>query len=258
MLAGEQTAQQALDNAVERGNEAIKQALGQSGRACCTAPRRLGRGHVRAVTGSDRSRPRPRACRGADLGHLSADASSSRNKLLPYLLLAPQLAITLVFFFWPASQALYQSLLREDPFGLKTNFVGLANFRTRPRRSRLPQLDRGHGRLLGLRPPSSRWRWRCCSPSWPTRSCAGSGLYRTLLIWPYAVAPAIAGMLWLFLFNPSIGTLAYPAARAGHRLGPAAQRHAGDGRWSSAPPPGSRSATISCSSSPGCRRSRSR
>src|SRR6188474_905326 len=50
------------------------------------------------------------------------------NKVLPYLLLAPQLAITLVFFYWPASQALYQSMLREDPFGLKSKFVWFANF----------------------------------------------------------------------------------------------------------------------------------
>src|SRR5258708_22577684 len=51
-----------------------------------------------------------------------------RGKLLPYLLLAPQLAVTLVFFFWPAGQAIWQSLHREDPFGLSSPFVGLDNF----------------------------------------------------------------------------------------------------------------------------------
>ena len=122
--------------------------------------------------------------------------------------MAPQLAITLVFFYWPAGQALCQSMLREDPFGLKSKFVGLANFRTvlaDPAylnsikvtvvfSSATAIVSMGVALLLAVM---------------AEKVVRGKGLYRTLLIWPYAVAPAIAGMLWLFLFNPSFGTLAY-------------------------------------------------
>jgi sn-glycerol 3-phosphate transport system permease protein len=130
------------------------------------------------------------------------------NKLLPYLLLAPQLAITLVFFYWPASQALYQSMLREDPFGLRSKFVWFANF----------QHVLSDPNYL-----NSMWVTLIFSVSTAFVSMSvalllavmadkvirGRGIYRTLMIWPYAVAPAIAGMLWLFMFNPSIGTLAW-------------------------------------------------
>ena len=136
------------------------------------------------------------------------------NKVLPYLLLAPQIAITLVFFFWPASQAIYQSALREDAFGLKSTFVGLANFRqiladpsythsiavTAVFTVATVVVALGAGLLLAVM---------------ADRVVRGRGFYRTLLIWPYAVAPAIAGMLWLFLFNPSIGSLAVLLRRAG-------------------------------------------
>lgn len=130
------------------------------------------------------------------------------NKILPYLLLAPQLAITAVFFYWPAGQALHQSMLREDPFGLKSKFVGFSNFaRVLSDPNYLNALkvtavfsvstalvSMGVALLLAIM---------------ADRVVRGRGMYRTLMIWPYAVAPAIAGMLWLFLFNPSIGTVAY-------------------------------------------------
>ena len=180
------------------------------------------------------------------------------NKVLPYLLLAPQLAITLVFFYWPASQALYQSMLREDPFGLRSRFVWFDNFKrvlSDPNYLNSVEVTVIFSAADGA---SSRWRSRCLLAVMADKVVRGRGFYRTLLIWPYAVAPAIAGMLWLFLFNPSIGTLAYLLRGAGHRLGPAAQRRRRRWCWWSRRPPGSRSATISCSSSPGCRRSRSR
>jgi sn-glycerol 3-phosphate transport system permease protein len=136
------------------------------------------------------------------------------HKLLPYLLVAPQLAITAVFFYWPAGQAVRQSLLREDAFGLKTEFVGLANFR----------------RILAD-PAYVNAIWVTIVFSLATalismavalllavqaeKVIRGRALYRTLMIWPYAVAPAIAGMLWLFMFNPSFGTLAYPLRAMG-------------------------------------------
>ncbi|RCS24286.1 sn-glycerol-3-phosphate ABC transporter permease UgpA [Phyllobacterium salinisoli] len=129
------------------------------------------------------------------------------NKFLPYLLLAPQLAITAIFFYWPASQALYQSMLREDPFGLSTQFVGLANFRhvlNDPNYLHSFQVTIVFSvatALLAMVPA-------LFLAVMADKVVRGRGIYRTLLIWPYAIAPAIAGMLWLFLFNPSIGSIA--------------------------------------------------
>ncbi len=130
------------------------------------------------------------------------------NKMLPYLLVAPQLAITLVFFYWPASQALYQSMLREDPFGLKSKFVWFDNFeRVLSDPNYLNSV-----KVTVIFSMATALVAMCVAlllAVMADRVIRGRGLYRTLLIWPYAVAPAIAGMLWLFLFNPSIGSIAY-------------------------------------------------
>ena len=136
------------------------------------------------------------------------------NKLLPYLLLAPQIAITLVFFFWPASQAIYQSLLREDPFGLRSTFVGLGNFRrvlSDPAYLNSLKVTV----VFTLSTALLAMTVALLLAIMADRVIRGRGLYRTLLIWPYAVAPAVAGMLWLFLFNPAMGTLAYLLRDAG-------------------------------------------
>jgi sn-glycerol 3-phosphate transport system permease protein len=136
------------------------------------------------------------------------------HKVLPWLLLAPQLAITVIFFYWPAAQAFRQSVLREDPFGLSSVFVGLANFRkvlgdpnylnsvkvTVIFATLVAFLALAIGLFLAVQ---------------ADKIIRGKGFYRTLMIWPYAVAPAIAGMLWLFLFNPSFGTLAWPLRQLG-------------------------------------------
>ncbi|MDD2867581.1 sn-glycerol-3-phosphate ABC transporter permease UgpA [Neomegalonema sp.] len=130
------------------------------------------------------------------------------NKLLPYLLLAPQLAITAVFFYWPASQALKQSMQREDPFGLRTTFVGFANFRrvlADPNYLNSVQVTA----VFSLATAFLALALALPLAVMAEKVVRGKGLYRTLLIWPYAVAPAIAGMLWLFLFNPAMGTFSY-------------------------------------------------
>jgi sn-glycerol 3-phosphate transport system permease protein len=133
---------------------------------------------------------------------------------LPALLVAPQLAITLVFFVWPASQALYQSVLQEDPFGLKREFVGLANFQ------RL-FADPAYPNSFGITAAFSiavaaialgGALFFAAMADWVIR---GARVYTTLLIWPYAVAPAIAGVLWWFLFHPTIGIFAYVLSRFG-------------------------------------------
>ncbi len=136
------------------------------------------------------------------------------NKILPYLLVAPQLAITLVFFYWPAGQALYQSMLKEDPFGLKSKFVWFDNFAkvlsepayinsikvTVVFSAATAAVAMGVALLLAVM---------------AEKVVRGKGFYRTLMIWPYAVAPAIAGMLFLFMFNPSIGSVAILLRRLG-------------------------------------------
>jgi len=133
---------------------------------------------------------------------------------LPWALVAPQLAIVLVFFFWPAGQALYYSVQQQDAFGTSVVFVGLDNFRalfndeTYLASFRVTAvfslLVAGLGLSISL-----------LLATMADRVIKGSGLYRTLLIWPYAVAPAVAGVLWLFMFAPSIGVVSYALRAAG-------------------------------------------
>ncbi|WP_431268570.1 hypothetical protein [Dankookia sp. P2] len=128
------------------------------------------------------------------------------QKLLPYLLLLPQMAITLVFFFWPAGQAVWFAFLRQDAFGIRTTFVGFENFtdlfadplylytirNTAVFSAGVTVLALAVALLLAVL---------------ADRQIRGAGAYRTLLIWPYAIAPAIAAVLWIFLFHPSIGLI---------------------------------------------------
>lgn len=136
------------------------------------------------------------------------------NKILPYFLVAPQLVLTVVFFFWPASQALYQSTQRQDPFGLKSGFVGLANFKAvlaDPNYLNSLQVTVIFSALTALLSMVVALALATAAD----KVVRGQGFYRTLLIWPYAVAPAVAGMLWLFMFNPAMGTFAYILRRNG-------------------------------------------
>ena len=130
-----------------------------------------------------------------------------RNLWLPYLLLAPQIVITFIFFIWPASQALFQSLLVEDPFGLRSEFVWFQNFEELfddplyMRSMRITALFSISTTFLAL---SSGLLFAVLAD----RVIKGATLYRGALLWPYAVAPAVAGVLWLFLFSPSNGIIA--------------------------------------------------
>ena len=131
-----------------------------------------------------------------------------RNQLLPYLLVLPQLVITFVFFLWPASQALYQSLLLEDAFGLKTSFVWFDNFID------LATSEQYLGSFQITAVFSLAVTFLSMSAAlilavMADRIVKGAATFKTLLIWPYAVAPAVAGVLWYFMFNPSIGINAY-------------------------------------------------
>jgi sn-glycerol 3-phosphate transport system permease protein len=131
-----------------------------------------------------------------------------QSKWLPYALLTPQIAVTLVFFFWPAAQAVYYSFLVQDPFGLSSTWVWFQNYQDLFRDDAYLESFRitavfsalvaGSGILISL-----------MLAAMADRVVRGAVGYKTLLIWPYAVAPAIAGVLWAFLFAPSIGIITY-------------------------------------------------
>mgnify|MGYP000320751827 FL=1 len=131
-----------------------------------------------------------------------------QNRWLPYLLVAPQLAITLIFFFLPAGQAIYQSVLMQDPFGLSTEFVGLQNFETLlsdPNYVSSFKITLVFSALVAFLGLAISLLLAVCAD----RVLRGASAYKTFLIVPYAVAPAVAGVLWMFIFNPTLGVLSY-------------------------------------------------
>ncbi len=131
-----------------------------------------------------------------------------QSKWLPYALVAPQIAVTVIFFFWPAAQAVYWSFLVQDPFGQSSTFVWFQNFTDLFHDSNYLEsfkitavfslLVAGLGISISL-----------LLATMAERVARGAMVYKTLLIWPYAVAPAVAGVLWAFLFAPSIGIVSY-------------------------------------------------
>ncbi|EJC63871.1 permease component of ABC-type sugar transporter [Rhizobium leguminosarum bv. viciae WSM1455] len=130
------------------------------------------------------------------------------NKLLPYLLIAPQIFVTVVFFLWPAATAFWQSFLRQDAFGFKTNFVWFENYR-RLFADPIYMNAFGHTLVFAILVTVLSTAIALLLAAAAMRVLRTSRIYSTLLIWPYAVAPAIAGILWWFMFNPSIGIVAY-------------------------------------------------
>jgi sn-glycerol 3-phosphate transport system permease protein len=136
------------------------------------------------------------------------------NKLLPYLLLAPQLAVTLVFFFWPAGQAIQMSVWQQDVFGQSSTFVGLANFKevlSDPdyRATLWRTVVFSSAVAIFALVPALLFAVMC------ERIVRAKAFYQTVLVLPYAIAPAVAGVLWLFLFSPSIGIVAYGLKKLG-------------------------------------------
>ena len=131
-----------------------------------------------------------------------------RSAWLPWVLMAPQVAVIVLFFFWPAAQALLQSVQQSDAFGTSVDWVGLDNFRnlwnddtylasfytTAIFSTLVAVLGISVSLLLAV---------------FADRIVKGALAYKTLLIWPYAVAPAVAGVLWLFMFAPSVGVVSY-------------------------------------------------
>lgn len=137
-----------------------------------------------------------------------------RSSWLPWLLLVPQMAVILVFFFWPAAQAILQSLQQQDAFGTSIEFVGFDNFRqlmddpsyveSFKTTALFSVLVAGLGISLSL-----------LLAVFADRISRGGAFYKTMLILPYAVAPAVAAVLWVFMFSPSLGVLAYALGKFG-------------------------------------------
>ncbi len=137
-----------------------------------------------------------------------------RSGWLPWLLLTPQMAVILVFFFWPAGQAILQSLQQQDAFGTSVEFVGFDNFKQLWGDSSYADSFRttavfsvlvaGIGISLSL-----------VLAVFADRITRGGTFYKTMLIVPYAVAPAVAAVLWVFMFSPSLGVVAYALGKIG-------------------------------------------
>ncbi len=137
-----------------------------------------------------------------------------RSAWLPYVLVAPQIAITILFFFWPAAQAVYYSFLVQDAFGLSMKFVWFQNFQ---------ELFANEHYLASFKITAifsvsvavSGLAISLLLAVMADHVLRGALAYKTLLIWPYAVAPAIAGILWAFIFAPSIGIATFYLKKVG-------------------------------------------
>ena len=135
--------------------------------------------------------------------------------MLPFILIAPQVAISGIFFFYPAAQAIWQSLFIPDPFGLTKQFVGTGNFEF--------LLSDSYYRasfvttaIFSILVTLASMIPALFLAVIADRLIKGSGTYRTLLIWPYAIAPAVAGVLWLFMFNTRVGLISWYLGQFGY------------------------------------------
>ncbi len=137
-----------------------------------------------------------------------------KSAWLPWVLIAPQMAIILVFFFWPAGQALYQSVLQQDAFGSSSEYVGLENFK---------RLFNDPSYLASFKTTAifsvlvavGGLAISLLLAVMANRVVRGAGIYKTLLIWPYAVAPVVAGVLWLMMFASPYGVIRYALIEMG-------------------------------------------
>jgi sn-glycerol 3-phosphate transport system permease protein len=137
-----------------------------------------------------------------------------QSRLLPYALVAPQLAIVLIFFYWPALQAVIQSFLLQDAFGLSTTFVWFENYIDLFKDAAyFEAIVRTF--FFSFAIAVSSLSFALLLAVMADKPLRGSMLYRTLLIWPYAVAPPVVGVLWIFMLHPSLGVLSRYLREAG-------------------------------------------
>jgi len=137
-----------------------------------------------------------------------------KSAWLPYALVAPQIIITVVFFFWPAIVAMYYAFLVQDPFGLSSHFVWFQNFIELFHSSNYLDSFKVTA-LFSVLVAAVSMSLALLLAVMADHVLRGAVVYKTLLIWPYAVAPAIAGVLWAFIFSPSIGIVTYYLLKLG-------------------------------------------
>ena len=131
-----------------------------------------------------------------------------RSRWVPYALLAPQLTVTVLFFFWPAVQALYQSVLLQDAFGLSSEFVWFDNFKTLFDDPAYLTSFKTTG-IFSMLVAVTGLAVSLILAVFADRVVRGASVYKTLLIWPYSVSPVVVGVLWMFLLNPTLGVVAH-------------------------------------------------
>lgn len=139
-----------------------------------------------------------------------------KSAWLPYALVAPQIIVSLAFFFWPAIEALYQSVQLQDAFGLSTQFAGLENFRELFQDSSYISSFKTTA-IFSVCVAFFGMTLSMILAAFADRTIKGSSFYRTLLIWPYAVAPVVVGTLWSFMLSPGLGIIAVALGRMGIR-----------------------------------------
>ncbi|MBW8722855.1 MAG: sn-glycerol-3-phosphate ABC transporter permease UgpA [Polaromonas sp.] len=137
-----------------------------------------------------------------------------RSSWLPWLLLLPQMAVILVFFFWPAAQAILQSLQQQDAFGTSVEFVGMANFRQLLDDPSYVESFKTTA-FFSAMVASIGISLSLVLAVFADRITRGGMFYKTMLVLPYAVAPAVAAVLWVFMFSPSLGVVAYALGKIG-------------------------------------------
>ncbi|HEX7646806.1 MAG TPA: sn-glycerol-3-phosphate ABC transporter permease UgpA [Noviherbaspirillum sp.] len=137
-----------------------------------------------------------------------------KSRWLPYALVAPQIAVTLLFFFWPAVQALYQSVLIQDAFGTSSQFVWFDNFRDLFNDSNYIESFKTTA-IFSVLVAFFGLALALILAIFADRVVKGAAVYKTFLIWPYAVSPVVVGVLWMFLMNPTLGVIAHALRHVG-------------------------------------------
>ena len=137
-----------------------------------------------------------------------------RSTWLPWVLIAPQMAVVLIFFFWPAGNALYQSFLSQDAFGTTSEFVGFENFKALFADSTYLESFKTTA-IFSILVATIGLCIALLLAVMADRVLKGGAIYKTLLIWPYAVAPVVAGVLWVFMFVSPMGVIAYALRSVG-------------------------------------------
>ena len=137
-----------------------------------------------------------------------------RSTWLPWVLIAPQMLVVLIFFFWPAGNALYQSFLSQDAFGTTSEFVGFENFKALFADSTYLESFKTTA-IFSVLVAASGLCIALLLAVMADRVLKGGAIYKTLLIWPYAVAPVVAGVLWVFMFVSPMGVIAYALRSVG-------------------------------------------